>query len=85
MIIINETIVCTPTLLTPELLKTNTIMNKKEYIKPEMQVEVLEAEVLMLSLSGDTLDTSEPGNQLSNSYRPGRRGEWGNLWAQGEE
>ena len=83
MIIINETIVCTPTLLTPELLKTKTIMNKKEYIKPEIQVEVLQSEVLMLSLSGDEIDTEQ--DQLSNSYRPGRRGEWGNLWAQGEE
>ena len=58
-------------------------MEKKDYIKPEMQVEVLEAEVLMLSLSGETVDTDT--DQLSNSYRPGRRGEWGNLWAQGEE
>ena len=59
-------------------------MNKKEYIKPEIQIEVFEAEVLMLPASlqdGFVNDT----DQLSNSYRPGRRGEWGNLWTQGEE
>ena len=59
-------------------------MEKKEYIKPEMQVEVLETEELMLPASlqdGFVNDT----DQLSNSYRPGRRGQWGNLWAQGEE
>ena len=58
-------------------------MEKKEYIKPEMQVELLETEVLMLALSGETVDTDT--DQLSNSDRPGRRGQWGNLWAQGEE
>ena len=83
MIVINETIVCTPTLLTPELLKTNTIMNKKEYIKPEIQVELFQSEVLMFS--GSLKDEGGDDGSLSNSYRPGRRGEWGNLWAQGEE
>ena len=53
-------------------------MNKKEYIKPEIQVEVLEAETLMLTMSDGTVDTDT--DQLSNSYRPGRRGQWGNLW-----
>lgn len=85
MIVINETIVCTPTLLTPELLKTNTIMNKKEYIKPEIQVELFQSEVLMFSGSLMDKEVHTEQDQLSNSYRPGRRGEWGNLWAQGEE
>ncbi len=58
-------------------------MEKKKYIKPEIEVEFFESEVLMLSLSGDEVNTEQ--DQLSNSYRPGRRGEWGNLWAQGEE
>ena len=53
-------------------------MNKKEYIKPEMAVEVLEAETLMLPTSDATVDTDT--DQLSNSYRGGRRGQWGNLW-----
>ena len=53
-------------------------MEKKEYIKPEIQVEVLQSEVLMLSLSGEEVDTEL--DQLSNSYRPDRRGKWGDLW-----
>ena len=58
-------------------------MEKKKYIKPEIEVEFFESEMLMLSLSGDEVNTET--EQLSNSYRPGRRGEWGNLWAPGEE
>ena len=58
-------------------------MNKKEYIKPEIQVEVLETvEIIAASIP---FVEGEGGDQLSNSYRPGRRGEWGNLWAPGEE
>ena len=60
-------------------------MEKKEYIKPEMQVELFQSEVLMFSGSLNDEEASSKEDQLSNSYRPGRRGEWGNLWAQGEE
>lgn len=51
---------------------------KKEYIKPEMMVEVLETEVLMLALSCEEVNSET--DQLSNSYRPNRRGKWGDLW-----
>ena len=60
-------------------------MEKKEYIKPEMQVELFQSEVLMFSGSLNDRGVDTDTDQLSNSYRPGRRGEWGNLWAQGEE
>ena len=47
---------------------------KKEYIKPELMVEELDTEVLMLALSGE-----EAEEQLSIG-RNNRRGTWGNLW-----
>ena len=60
-------------------------MEKKIYIKPEMTVEELAIETLMLT--GSLVFNEEGGNEesLSNSYRPNRRGKWGNLWAQDEE
>ena len=54
-------------------------MDKKTYIKPEMEVEVLESEVLMFSgsLNDNPVDTET--DQLAIG-RGGRRGKWGNLW-----
>ena len=49
---------------------------KKEYIKPELMVEVIETvEMIATSMRmyDDEVDTK---NQLST----GRRGQWGNLW-----
>ena len=57
-------------------------MEKKKYIAPEMEVIEFETDCLMLALSNTEVDTDQ---QLSNGYRPGRRGQWGNLWYQGEE
>ena len=60
-------------------------MEKKEYINPEITAIDLEM-VEMIATSIYIDGKGEAGkDQLSNSYRPGRRGEWGNLWAQGEE
>ena len=59
-------------------------MNKKEYIKPEIEVAEVEL-VEMFATSFELNEDSGNDGSLSNSYRPGRRGEWGNLWAQGEE
>ena len=55
-------------------------MEKKKYIKPEIEVIELAAETLMLT--GSLLFNEEGGKEesLSNSYRPGRRGKWGDLW-----
>lgn len=52
-------------------------MEKKTYIKPEMMIEVLNTEVLMLAISGDEVNTDT--DQLSIG-RGNRRGKWGNLW-----
>ena len=48
---------------------------KKEYIKPEMLIEVLESEALMLTMS----DNGGIEESLSTG-RNERRGRWGNLW-----
>ena len=51
---------------------------KKEYIKPELMVEVIETvEMIATSMRmyDDKVDTET--NQLST----GRRGQWGNLWS----
>lgn len=59
-------------------------MNKKEYIKPEMEVMIIEVQLQMMTTSPGT----EPG--IGDGYASGeeevltnrrRRGEWGNLWA----
>ena len=58
-------------------------MEKKTYIKPEMEVLELEVETPMLSAStfkDAWTDTDEEDGQLVNGYRPNRRGQWGNLW-----
>ena len=53
---------------------------KKTYVSPLMVEVNVEAESMLaasLKLDGDnTVDTSNPDNQLSG----GNRGEWGNLW-----
>ena len=60
-------------------------MEKKIYIKPEMTVEELAIETLMLT--GSLVFNEEGGNEesLSNSYRPNRRGKWGKLWYTDEQ
>ena len=76
----NETIVFTPVLLTPELLKRINNMEKKKYIKPEIEVMELAVEASMLT--GSLLFNEEGGKEesLSNRYQPNRRGKWGDLW-----
>ena len=53
-------------------------MEKKEYIKPEIQVEVLET-VEIIATSIPFVEGEGP-DQLSNRYQPNRRGKWGDLW-----
>ena len=51
---------------------------KKQYIKPELMVEVIET-VEMIATS--FVLNKEGGNEESLSIgRGGRRGQWGNLW-----
>lgn len=53
-------------------------MEKKEYIAPEMLIEVLETESLMLTASaGYEVDTTDEG---FDQRAGGRRGSWGNFW-----
>lgn len=56
-------------------------MEKKKYIKPEIEVVEMVTDVIMtggsLGFNDKEVDTDQ---QLSNSYRPGRRGKWGDLW-----
>lgn len=55
-------------------------MEKKTYIKPEMEVLELEVETPMLTTSFEFNEDGGTDESLVNSYRPGRRGQWGNLW-----
>lgn len=54
---------------------------KKEYIKPEMELTLIEAEEMIASslVKGGQYEEGD-GDPLSR----GRRGSWGNLW-EGEE
>lgn len=54
-------------------------MNKKEYIKPEVEIVEIGIETLIaMSFKDDEVDTE--GGQLGHY----RRGRWGNLWDEGE-
>ena len=53
-------------------------MEKKEYIKPELMVEVLET-VEMIATSFALNEEGGKEESLSTG-RDGRRGQWGNLW-----
>ena len=48
---------------------------KKTYMTPEMEVVNIEAEVLMLTVSGNTEADADTEQNASD-----RRGTWGNLW-----
>ena len=63
-------------------------MEKTEYIKPEMEVMIIEVQLQMMTTSpgtepgfgGDT--EADDSEVLTNRRRRGdRRGEWGDLWA----
>ena len=62
-------------------------MEKKSYIKPEIEVMELAVESLMLTesfvFSDDEVNTEE--EQLVVIYKPNRRGKWGDLWYVEEE
>lgn len=56
-------------------------MEKKEYIKPEMEVTLMETELPMALSVADDDKTYEEGDELLGR---GRRGSWGDLWSKGE-
>ena len=55
---------------------------KMEYIKPEMELTLIEGEVLMQSASRPGIGEGEADS--SDGLSHGRRGSWGNLWDEGE-
>ena len=65
-------------------------MEKKTYIKPEIEIEEMAIESPMLTgsltFNDESVDTGdlENGGQLSNRYRRTKRGQWGDLWYTGE-
>ena len=64
-------------------------MEKKSYIKPEIEVEEMAIESPMLTgsltFNEGSVDTEDLENgQLSNRYRRTKRGQWGDLWYTGE-
>lgn len=58
-------------------------MEKKEYIKPEMELTLLEGEVLMQSASNFDPESGD-GYEGDDAGIRGRRGNWGDLWGKGE-
>ena len=57
-------------------------MEKKEYIKPSAEVIEIDATQMLCASNefGITDTTTKEDADLSNSYRPNRRGQWGDLW-----
>lgn len=61
-------------------------MNKKEYIKPEMEQMVMESQQIMTTSPGTAPGFGE-GDGYADDSTPlstGRRGSWGDLWAEEE-
>ena len=58
----------------------NAIMEKKEYIKPEVEVIDLEPSQVLATSSIEVKPGESGADQLSND----RRGKWGDLWADDE-
>ena len=59
-------------------------MEKKTYIKPE--IEVVETELTeMLALSFEIKEDGGDDGSLATGRRPERRGKWGDLWYVEEE
>ena len=53
---------------------------KKEYIKPEIVVEEILLEGMLLSMSMPEGDG--PSDEFDANKRQDRRGTWGNLWSE---
>ena len=51
---------------------------KKEYIKPTVEITLLEGEVLMQPTSAPGIVDGEASKE--DALSTGRRGSWGNLW-----
>ena len=53
------------------------IMNKKEYIKPSVEV----VEMDMVSMVAASIGVGEGSEDAGDAWSNRHRGEWGNLWA----
>ena len=58
-------------------------MEKKEYIKPEVEVIELDP-TSMIAASASNIPIGGDGNGGGEALSNGRRGKWGNLWADDE-
>ena len=58
-------------------------MNKKEYVKPSMEIVEVEFESLMLGASNE-VDVKDEITEEDAWMSNGRRGKWGDLWADNE-
>ena len=59
-------------------------MNKKEYIKPFMEIDELVSEVMMNAGSangGINIGNGSFDSSSDDQYSNHRRGQWGNLWS----
>lgn len=59
-------------------------MNKKSYIKPEMEEMVVETQQMMTTSPGTEPGFGEGEADDSEVLSNGRRGSWGDLWAEKE-
>ena len=55
-------------------------MKKKQYIAPAMEIAEIEMVSMIAASIGVSDETTDDGALMSNRHR----GEWGNLWAEGE-
>ena len=55
-------------------------MEKKEYIKPEIEVVELEIESPILSVSDGKVDIFDEETDQDANMSNKRRGQWGDLW-----
>ena len=58
-------------------------MEKKEYIKPE--VEVIDIDSVQMICASNQFDITDTTTDKDADLANGRRGKWGDLWYQGEE
>ena len=59
-------------------------MNKKEYIKPEMEQMVMESQQIMTTSPGTAPGFGKDEADDSTPLSTGRRGSWGDLWSEKE-
>lgn len=64
------------------LSKQNKHMDKKKYIRPEMEEMLVESQQMMVASPGTKPGMSSGPADGSDGLSNHRRGTWGNLWAE---